>query len=224
MPIGYSLPLTSTGRSSITPAPPWHYAGELLISEFWTRPQSVAAILPPQVNLDPESNGRGQALFIDWQFTAQNDEYLDPARYRYSEFLILVDALLGDQKIAWCPYIFVDNDASLARGWFQGFPKRIGSVFQTRTFAVQGPASPQLATGGKFAAVASTGGQRIASSKISLERPATNPAAPLVRPSSQCITSQDCRQDSTISLPFKSLRYRSLRTFVSNKLGKARAS
>jgi len=131
---------------------------------------------------DPESSGRGQAIFIDWQFTAQNEEYLEPARYRYSEFLILVDALLGDQKVAWCPYIFVDNDSSLARGWFQGFPKRIGSVCQTRTFSVQGPASPQVAAGGKFAAVASTGGQRIASAKIILEKPSTNPAAPLARP------------------------------------------
>lgn len=30
--------------------------------------------------------------------------------------------------------------------------------------------------------MASTGGQRIASAKVSLEKPATNPAAPLVRP------------------------------------------
>lgn len=182
MPIGYSLPLTPTGKSGIAPAPPWHYAGEVLISEFWARESSVAALLPPQMELDPESSGRGQAFFIDWQFTAGNEEYLEPARYQYSEFLILVDALLGDRKVAWCPYIFVDNDSSLARGWFQGFPKRIGSVFQTRTFPVEGPASPQVAAGGKFAAVASTGGQRITSARIILEKPSTNPMAPLARP------------------------------------------
>ena len=182
MPIGYSVPLLPTGKSSITPAPPWHYAGDVLIAEFWTRPDSVAAILPPQLGLDSDSYGRCQALFIDWQFTAQNEEYLDPARYQYREFLILVDALLGDQKIAWCPYIFVDNDSSLARGWYQGFPKRIGSVFQTRTFPVQGAASPQVASGSKFGAVASVAGQRIASATIVLERPSTNPVAPLARP------------------------------------------
>jgi hypothetical protein len=180
--IGFSVPRTRAGKSSITPGPPWHYAGDLLIAEFWTRPDSVAATLPPSLGLDAESDGRCQAIFIDWQFTAQDEEYLNPVRYRYSEFLILVDALLGDQKIAWCPYIFVDNDSSLARGWFQGFPKRIGSVFQTRTFSVQGPASPQVAPGSKFAAVASTAGQRIASATIILERPSTSPAAPLTRP------------------------------------------
>ncbi|MFP3564120.1 hypothetical protein [Paraburkholderia sp. SIMBA_030] len=31
-------------------------------------------------------------LFIDWQFTGEQDEYLDPARYQYREFLLLVDA------------------------------------------------------------------------------------------------------------------------------------
>jgi hypothetical protein len=182
VPKGYSVPRTPTGKSSLVPPPPWHYAGDFLIAEFWARPEAVAATLPSHLRPDPEAEGHGQAFFIDWQFTADNDEYLDPARYRYSEFLILVDALFDDQKITWCPYIFVDNDSSLARGWIQGFPKRMGSIFQTRTFAAQGAASPQVAPGGKFAAVASTAGQRLAEARITLEKPSASPAAALVRP------------------------------------------
>jgi hypothetical protein len=37
--------------------------------------------------------------------------------------------------VMWCPYIYFDNDAALARGWTQEFPKKMGSIFQTRTFA-----------------------------------------------------------------------------------------
>ena len=34
MPLeGYSLPRTPEGRSSLVPAPPWHYAGEFLVLE-----------------------------------------------------------------------------------------------------------------------------------------------------------------------------------------------
>jgi Acetoacetate decarboxylase (ADC) len=35
-----------------------------------------------------------------------------------------------DVPVMWCPYIYVDNDAALARGWTQGFPKKMGSIFR----------------------------------------------------------------------------------------------
>ena len=38
-------------------------------------------------------------------------------------------------RIAWCPYCYVDNDAALMRGWIQGYPRKFGTVHQTRTFA-----------------------------------------------------------------------------------------
>ena len=56
-------------------------------------------------------------MFLDWQFTAQDDEFLEPARYQYREAFILVDAMYRDVPVMWCPYIYVDNDAALARGW-----------------------------------------------------------------------------------------------------------
>ena len=67
-------------------------------------------------------------MLIDWQFTASNDEYLDPARYQYREMFVLIDAVWGGKPVNFCPFIFVDNDAALARGWIQGFPKKLGSV------------------------------------------------------------------------------------------------
>ena len=89
-------------------------------------------------------------MFLDWQFTAQDDEYLEPARYQYREAFILVDAMYRDEPVMWCPYIYVDNDAALARGWTQGFPKKMGSIFQTRSFAALGPAAAPVASGGRF--------------------------------------------------------------------------
>jgi hypothetical protein len=53
--------------------------------------------------------------------------------------MILVSATWNETKVAWCPYIFVDNDAALARGWIQGFPKKIGSIAQTRAIGVPSP-------------------------------------------------------------------------------------
>jgi acetoacetate decarboxylase len=174
---GYNLPLTPTGKSSINPPPPWHYSSDFLDIEFWADPDAVAAVLPEGLAPDPSAAGHANALFFDWQFSGSNEEYLEPARYQYREFFILVDALWNGTPVAFCPYIFVDNDAALARGWDQGFPKRIGSVFQTRSFAAPSAASPKLGPGGKFAGVASSCGQRIAIGRVELEKAVAKPPA-----------------------------------------------
>lgn len=44
---------------------------------------------------------------------------------------------------AYCPYIYVDNDSAMARGWIQGYPKKLAAVHQSR------PKSP-LRTGAGF--------------------------------------------------------------------------
>jgi Acetoacetate decarboxylase (ADC) len=174
---GPKLPLTPTGKSSVNPPPPWHYSSDFLDIEFWADPEAAAAVLPEGLQPDPSSAGPANALFFDWQFTGSNDEYLEPARYQYREFFIPIEALWNGMPVAFCPHIFVDNDAALARGWDQCFPKRIGSIFQTRTFAAPNAASPKLAPGGKFAGVASAWGQRSAIGHVELEKSVAKPPA-----------------------------------------------
>ena len=178
---GYSYPLSPKGETNLAPAPPWHYAGEMLGVEFWTSPRAAAATLPEGLSIDPDVKGRAAALFFDWQFSGSNEEYLDPARYQYREFMILVNALWNETQVAWCPYIFVDNDAALARGWIQGFPKKMGSIAQTRTIGLPSPAAPSVGPGGRFAASASAAGQRLAEAQVTLERPMVDKLA-LFRP------------------------------------------
>ncbi len=126
---GFNYPLTPKGKSTLNPPPPWHYSADFLNIEFWADPAAVSAVLPPGLDADRAANGHANALFYDWQFSGGNEEYLDPARYQYREFFILVDALFEGKPVAYCPYIFVDNDAAIARGWTQGYPTRLGQVF-----------------------------------------------------------------------------------------------
>src|SRR6266481_1232925 len=148
---GFNYPLTPKGKSTLNPPPPWYYSSDFLDIEFWAQPAAVASLLPNGLEPDPAANGHCNALFYDWQFSGANDEYLDPARYQYREFFILLDALFEGKPVSYCPYIFVDNDAALARGWTQGYPKRLGQVFQTRYYAATSEAGPALAPGSKFA-------------------------------------------------------------------------
>jgi acetoacetate decarboxylase len=182
MKSSFFLPASPKGLSAIAPSPPWHYAGDFLVIDFWAKPDAVAAVLPPELQPDSRADGHAQAYFVDWQFTGENEEYLEPSRYQYREFFLLVDALFEKTPVAFCPYIFVDNDSAVARGWAQGFPKRLGSIYQTRSFPVRSAANGQVGPGKKFAATASTAGQRLARGVVTLEKPVTDPAALGSRP------------------------------------------
>jgi acetoacetate decarboxylase len=168
---GFNYPLTPKGKSTLNPPPPWYYSADFLNIEFWAAPEAVAAVLPPGLDPDRSANGHANALFYDWQFSGGNEEYLDPARYQYREFFILVDALFEGKSVAYCPYIFVDNDAAIARGWSQGYPKRLGQVFQTRYYAATGKAGPALAPGSKFAGSLTSAGHRLADALVTLKEP-----------------------------------------------------
>src|SRR6201987_3677181 len=168
---GFNYPLTPKGKSTLNPSPPWYYSSDFLDVEFWAQPPAGASLFPNGLEPDPAANGRCNALFYDWQFSGANDEYLDSARYQYREFFILLDALFEGRSVAYCPYIFVDNDAALARGWTQGYPKRLGQVFQTRYHAATGKAGPALAPGSKFAGSLTSSGQRLAEAIVTLREP-----------------------------------------------------
>ena len=179
---GFSVPLTPLGQSSLARLPPWHYSSDCMVVEYWTNPSAVAALLPPGMTSDAQSKGRAFFWFLDWQFTASNDEITDPARYQYREAFVLVEAQFEGTPVNYCPYIFVDNDAAVARGWAQGFPKRLGSVYQTRTFSAPSAAAAPLAKGSRFGASLAAHGERLATARIQLEEKVANPAAVFNRP------------------------------------------
>src|SRR5258705_8167341 len=179
---GFTVPRSQFGQAALTPPPPWHYSSDVVGIEFWTDPTAAAATLPSGLSPDPKSNGHAVMMFLDWQFTAQDDELLDPARYQYREAFVLLDAMYRDTAVMWCPYIYVDNDAALARGWTQGFPKKMGSIFQTRTFAAASPAAAPIVPVGRFGASLSAHGQRLAEACITLRKPVENGLSLLSRP------------------------------------------
>jgi hypothetical protein len=73
---GYTVPRTPLGKSSLNPPAPWHYSGDVIGVEFWASPDATAATLPQGLTPDPDTNGHAVVMFIDWQFTGNQDEYL----------------------------------------------------------------------------------------------------------------------------------------------------
>ena len=103
---GFSVPLTPQGGSALASPPPWHYSSDCLVIEYWADPAAVAALLPPGVTADEKSRGRAFFWFLDWQFTASNDEITDPARYQYREAFVLVEAIFERTPINYCAFIY----------------------------------------------------------------------------------------------------------------------
>ena len=179
---GFSVPLTPQGKSTLATQPPWHYSGDGLAIEYWTDPRAIAALLPPGLKPDGKSGGRAFFWFLDWQFTGSNDELTDPARYQYREAFALVEAIFDGHAVNYCPYIFVDNDAAIARGWAQGFPKKFGSIYQTRSFSAPSPAAAPVAKGSRFGASVAAHGERLATARIQLAEKVSDPSTVFNRP------------------------------------------
>lgn len=95
---------------------------------------------------------------------------------------MFIEALFERKPINYCPYIFVDNDAAIARGWAQGYPKRLGSTYQTRTFSAPGAAAAPLAKGSRFGASVAAHGERLATARLQLEEKVADPATVFNRP------------------------------------------
>ncbi len=166
---GYSTPLSPEGRANVTPAPPWHYAGDLLVIEFHAAPEAVRATLAPGLEAG-EDPGRCLAFFCDWQAcTDGGAELADPVRSQYREFFVLVSAARKGRQALTCPYIWVDQDTSMMRGLIQGFPKALGSVHITRHFEVEGVAASPLRAGSVFGGTLAARGRRLVEARVTLE-------------------------------------------------------
>lgn len=167
---GFFYPRTATGRSSLIPAPPWYYSGDLLTVEYRTDPARVAELLPAPLELAQEDPGAVALIWADWQScSASREELLDPVRSQYKEAFVVVRCAFEGVTYSRCVYIWVDKDFAIARGMHQGYPKKLGSMWQTRPHPFN-HAAPQVAEGGVFGATLAAGDRRLAEATLTLRQ------------------------------------------------------
>jgi len=165
---GFMLPRSASGEASIVPAPPWHYSGDVLTIEYRTEAAAVAELLPPGVEPAQDDPGAVAIIWADWQSCGDDGkELLDPVRAQYKECFVVVRCRHGDTTYSRCVYIWVDKDFALARGWYQGYPKKLGSIWMTRPVVV-GRAGPRLAPGGVLGATLAANDRRLAEVTLTL--------------------------------------------------------
>ena len=142
---GFTAPFTSTGCASLVPPPPWHYAGWMLNVEFSHLPECALPLIPPTAG---RAVGKGCIHFADWQATTDGHELLDPILAQYRETIVVLEVERPDgSRCMYCPAIWVDQDISLIRGLLQGWPKKMGSTWLTRSLPIDHPAAAPLRAG-----------------------------------------------------------------------------
>ncbi|MHB1234647.1 MAG: acetoacetate decarboxylase family protein [Microbacteriaceae bacterium] len=171
---GFLPPLTPRGSSALVPEMPWYYSGTLLTVEYLTGEANVRAILPPDIGLAPDRPGAVAIIWADWQSCSDGGlELLDPVRSQYLEAFVVVRCSYRETIYSRCVAIWVTKDFAIGRGWFQGYPKKLGSVHVTRIFH-HGKAAPRLEAGAKLGASLAAYDHRLASAVVTLREPSEN--------------------------------------------------
>ena len=172
---GFLFPKTQTGKSSLIPEPPWHYSGEMITVEYRTSPDRVSDLLPEGATPADEDPGAVALIWADWQSCGDTfEETLDPVRSQYKECFAVIRCQWEGETWSRSPYIWVDKDFALVRGYHQGYPKKLGDIWMTRPITV-GRAGPRLEPGGRFGATLAAADRRIAEATITLTEPVDSP-------------------------------------------------
>lgn len=166
MPQGFTPPFTPRGLASVVAPPPWHYAGWLLNVAFECDRARAAGFVPAEVGA---ATGRGAIHFAEWQATTDGSELLDPVLAQYRETIVLLEIARPDGAAAnFCPLIYVDQDVAMVRGLLQGWPKKAGSTWLTRSLPLEHPAGAPLRAGTRLGATLAVKDRRVAEAQLVL--------------------------------------------------------
>jgi acetoacetate decarboxylase len=159
---GYSYPLTPKGISSVVGDLPWHYGTEFLNVLYRSDPAAIAAYIP-----EPMKPGKFAdhvvVSFSKWWSLWDNQldmPFINPERTWYTETVVWVGCEFEGEQAALCIYCWVDNDFSMARGHFMGFPKKLGKTYKT-DYNPMNPKMDPLGIGSKLKGFTQAHGERI---------------------------------------------------------------
>jgi len=176
---GYSVPLSPNGTAQVVGGLPWNFGVDLLAINYRTNPDELRKLLPEPLELSEEDPGGAYIWFGEWQgLWAGHDGMLgvNPERVQYTECLLGIRCRYKGQEGQRVVYIWVDKDFSMLRGWFMGFPKKIGTVHmgtRNRFLHDLNPVMQPCGPGSKYAAYAESHGERLVTGSITVTGRAT---------------------------------------------------
>jgi len=129
----WSPPLTADGLSALVPRGPWVYGLTGLGVSYRADPRMLEQVVPRP--LEPASDGEVFAYIAEIISTSESaptfaEEMPDVAQYHEAAFF--VKTVYKGAAYAYCPFMYVDTDLSLVRGFIAGFPKKLARIAYTK--------------------------------------------------------------------------------------------
>jgi len=178
---GFSYPLTPKGVSSVVGDLPWHFGTEFLNVVYKTDPNAIAAYLPEPLEPGDEPD-RVCVSFSKWWSLWDNQldmPFINPERTWYTETVVWVGCSYKGEQGQICIHTWVDNDFTMARGHFMGFPKKLGKTFKT-DYNPLNPKMKPLGLGSKLRGYVVAHGERLIEGTLLIKKKVT--AAELPKP------------------------------------------
>ena len=167
---GYTMPYTPTGKASLVEHPPWHFASDVIEIVYRTNPEDVRRILPPPL-MPGDQPDLVTARVTEITSVSENNPdkaYRNPDATQYAEAIITVTCRFNGENGVFIPFIWVDKDFSLMRGWLNGWPKKIATIKMTHLHQLH-PILKGLEKGGKIGGVVTRHGNKIMFAGMEIE-------------------------------------------------------
>ncbi|AEB95296.1 acetoacetate decarboxylase family protein [Metallosphaera cuprina] len=125
----FTMPITRSGNSQTVFPPPWYYGVTYVAAHV--RFDGADRILPPFFNTD----GEGWVYIAEFVSTAERNwdyMYLEPDLVQYMEGAIGLKVEYNGGNYMYFPFMWVDKDWALVRGWLDGYPKKLALIRMTK--------------------------------------------------------------------------------------------
>jgi hypothetical protein len=137
--------------------------------------------------------------FADWQASTDGSELLDPVLAQYRETIVVLELERPDGSLCvYCPAIWVDQDVSLMRGLLQGWPKKMGTTYLTRSLPLQHPAAAPFQAGTRLGASLAVKERRLFEARAELLDYAARPLGFLSLPTLGAVGFADLRDPASL--------------------------
>lgn len=169
---GFCYPLTPDGKSSVVGNFPWHYGTEYITITYKADPKEIEKWIPEPLEPSKAAPGMAYVAFSKWWSVWDKGEdmpAINPGRTQYKEGAIWVGCSFNGVEGQICLPIWVDNDFTMARGWFMGFAKKLGEVMIT-DYNPLNPMMKEVGIGTKMTGIVSSHGEKLISGGITIER------------------------------------------------------
>jgi len=162
--------LTPSGRGSVVEEGPWHYGIDYISVYFRGEADDLQRLLPDRLRV---VDGTAVAYVSEFVSVSENNPdayYTDPAQTIYHEAGIGVMCRYGEKTGVFYPFMWVDRDWAMIRGWLNGYPKKIADEITMTRFHIHNKAIGLPKEGSRATGYCTRHGSRLLTVSVKIKR------------------------------------------------------